>query len=51
MNPLESIARVTRRLRRLEVPHAFLGGAIVSLLVDDSELHQSRPTLDVDAII
>ena len=51
MNPLESIARVTRRLRRLEVPHAFLGGAIVSLLVDDSELHQSRPTLDVDAIV
>ena len=51
MNPLESIARVTRRLRRLEVPHAFLGGAIVSLLVDDLELHQSRPTLDVDAIV
>ena len=51
MNPLESIARVTRRLRRLEVPHAFLGGAIVSLLVDDPELHQSRPTLDVDAIV
>lgn len=51
MNPLESIARVTRRLRRLEVPHAFLGGAIVSLLVDDPELHQNRPTLDVDAIV
>jgi len=51
MSPVESIAMVTRRLKRLQVPHAFLGGAIVSLLVDDPELHQVRPTQDVDAIV
>jgi len=44
MSPVESIAMVTRRLKRRQVPHAFLGGAIVSLLIDDSELHQVRPT-------
>ena len=51
MNPLESIGRVTRRLKRLGVPHAFLGGAVVPLLVDDPELHQVRPTQDVDALV
>ena len=51
MSPVESIAMVTRRLKRLQVPHAFLGGAVVSLLVDDAELHQVRPTQDVDAIV
>lgn len=51
MNPIESIARVSRRLKRLEIPHAFLGGAIVSLLVDNPELHQIRPTQDVDALV
>ena len=51
MNPVESIARVTRRLKRLEIDHAFLGGAVVSLLVDDPVLHQIRPTQDVDALV
>jgi hypothetical protein len=51
MNPIESIAIVTRRLQRLNVPHAFLGGAIVPLLVDLPELHDARPTKDVDAIV
>ncbi len=51
MSPVESIAMVTRRLKRLQVPHAFLGGAVVSLLVDDPEMHQVRPTQDVDAIV
>src|ERR1017187_9370267 len=51
MSPVESIAMVTRRLKRLQVPHAFLGGAVVSMLVDDPEMHQVRPTQDVDAIV
>ncbi len=51
MTSLEAISRVTRRLKRLHVPHAFLGGAIVPLLVDDPALHQVRPTQDVDALV
>jgi hypothetical protein len=51
MNTVESIAIVTRHLKRLQVPHAFLGGAVVSLLVDAPDLHQIRPTLDVDALV
>ena len=51
MTSLEAIGRVTRRFKRLQVPHAFLGGAIVPLLVDDRELHQVRPTQDVDALV
>lgn len=51
MNPIESIAQVTRRFKELEIPHAFLGGAIVPLLVDDPDLHQVRPTQDVDTLV
>ncbi len=51
MSPVESIAIVTRRLQRLEVPHGFLGGSIVPLLMDHPELHEIRPTKDVDAIV
>jgi hypothetical protein len=42
---------VSRRLEKLGVEHAFLGGAIVPLLVDDPELHQVRPTQDVDTLV
>lgn len=51
MNLFESMALVSRRLNHLGVPYAFLGGSIVPLLVDDPNLHQIRPTLDVDIIV
>ena len=38
---LESIRIVARRLEPLEVPFAFLGGAVVCLLVDRPDLMES----------
>ncbi|MEI8342923.1 MAG: hypothetical protein WCH43_15480 [Verrucomicrobiota bacterium] len=42
---------VARRLEPLNVPFAFLGGAVVCLLVDHPELTEIRPTKDVDVIV
>jgi len=47
---LDAVARVARRLERLGIDHAFTGGAVVGLLLDNPELIQIRPTNDVDAI-
>lgn len=49
--PLESMRIVAARLRGLDVPFAFVGGAVVSVLVDDSSLTEIRPTKDVDVIV
>src|SRR5581483_5170708 len=49
--PLESIRIVARRLDPLNVPYAFVGGAVVCLLVDHPELTEVRPTKDVDVIV
>ena len=49
--PLESMRIVARRLEPLNIPFAFLGGAVVCLLVDSPELTEFRPTKDVDVIL
>lgn len=46
-----SLQAVSQRLSKLEVPFAFLGGAVVPLLVDDPSLMEFRPTDDVDVIV
>lgn len=48
---LESLKIVARRLEPTRVPFAFLGGSVVSLLVDDPGLIDFRPTDDVDTIV
>lgn len=50
-SPLESIHIVAHRLDALRIPYAFLGGAVMPLLVDDPTLTEFRPTKDVDAIV
>ena len=42
---------VARRLEPLGVPFAFLGGAVLGLMVDHPELMEIRPTKDVDVIV
>ena len=42
---------VARRLEPLNVPFAFVGGAVICLLVDHAELSEIRPTKDVDVIV
>ncbi len=42
---------VANRLDRLDLKYAFVGGAIVQLLVDEPGLSPARPTDDVDVII
>ena len=42
---------VAKRLEPLGVPFAFLGGAVLGLLVDHPELMEIRPTKDVDVIV
>jgi len=42
---------VAKRLDPLDVPFAFVGGAVVCLLVDDPSLTEIRPTKDVDLIV
>ena len=48
---IESMRIVARRLEPLGVPFAFLGGAVLGLLVDHPELMEIRPTKDVDVIV
>ena len=41
---------VTRRMLPLETSFAFVGGAVVPLLVDHPDLTEFRPTKDVDLV-
>jgi len=50
-SPIESMRIVAKRLEPLDVPFAFVGGAVVCLLVDDPNLVEIRPTKDVDVIV
>lgn len=49
--PLEEMRIVARRLEPLDVPFAFVGGAVMCLLVDHPEVTQFRRTKDVDVIV
>jgi predicted nucleotidyltransferase len=49
--PLEAMRIVAERLEPLHIPFAFVGGAVVCLLVDHPELTELRPTKDVDVIV
>lgn len=49
--PLEGMRIVAERLGPLHTPFAFVGGAVVGLLVDHPELAELRPTKDVDVIM
>lgn len=42
---------VAKRLEPLGMPFAFVGGAVVCVLVDHPELTEFRPTKDVDVIV
>jgi predicted nucleotidyltransferase len=49
--PLEAMRTAVRKLAPMEISYAFLGGAIVPLLLDNPRLTEFRPTKDVDAIV
>jgi predicted nucleotidyltransferase len=49
--PIEAMRIVATRLQAIEVPFAFVGGAVVAVLVDHPELTEIRPTKDVDVIV
>ena len=49
--PLEEMRIVAARLKPLDVPFAFIGGAVVCLLVDHPALTEFRRTKDVDVIV
>ena len=49
--PLEGMRIVAKRLEPLHTPFAFVGGAVVGLLVDHPDLTELRPTKDVDVIV
>jgi predicted nucleotidyltransferase len=49
--PLEEMRIVATRLQPLEVPFAFVGGAVMCLLVDHPELTDFRRTKDVDVVV
>jgi hypothetical protein len=51
MTPLESMRVVAGHFNSLDVPYTFLGAAVLSLLVDDPELSEIRPTKDVDLTV
>lgn len=51
MTPLESMRVVAGHFNALGVPYAFLGAAVLPLLVDDPELAEIRPTKDVDLTV
>ena len=42
---------VARRLQPLNVPFAFVGGAVMCVLVDHPEVTQFRRTKDVDVVV
>jgi hypothetical protein len=49
--PLEEMQIVAKRLEPLGVPFAFVGGAVMCLLVDNPKVIQFRRTKDVDVIV
>src|ERR1017187_1276495 len=49
--PLEEMRIVASRLKPLNVPFAFVGGAVMCLLVDHPELTDFRRTKDVDVVV
>src|SRR5277367_2717134 len=49
--PIEAMRIVATRLQEIDVPFAFVGGAVVGTLVDHPELTEIRPTKDVDVIV
>jgi predicted nucleotidyltransferase len=49
--PREEMQIVARRLAPLNVPFAFVGGAVMCLLVDHPEVTQFRSTKDVDVVV
>lgn len=51
LTSLESMRVVAARLEPIEIPFAFLGGAVICLLVDHPSLMEIRPTKDVDVIV
>lgn len=48
MTTLESMRLVATHFNELGVPYTFLGAATLPLLVDDAEVLEIRPTLDID---
>jgi hypothetical protein len=48
---LGALRAVAERLDGLGMEYAFLGGSIVTLLLDSPELSPARPTDDMDVII
>jgi hypothetical protein len=53
MSPLDlgALRTVADRFERLGLDYAFVGGSIVTLLLDDPALSPGRPTDDVDVIL
>jgi hypothetical protein len=49
--PREEMQIVARRLQALEVSFAFIGGAVMCLLVDHPDLTNFRKTKDVDVVV
>ncbi len=50
-SPIGAMKAVARVSNELEGNYAFLGGAVVNLLLDDPALSEVRPTKDVDVVI
>jgi hypothetical protein len=48
MTTIESMRIVARHFSTLELPHVFLGAAVLPLLVDNAEVLEIRPTKDID---
>ena len=48
---IEAIGIVSNRMEPLGLSFAFIGGAVLGLLVDDAKLSQVRSTKDVDVVV
>jgi hypothetical protein len=48
---LAALRAVADRLDRLQLDYAFVGGAVVNLLLDDAGSTPARPTEDIDVIL
>ena len=48
---VSSMQKIAEQLDQLGLDHAFLGGSVISLLLDHPELVSVRPTIDVDVVI
>lgn len=51
LSPIESMQIVARRFKPVGARFAFVGGAVIGLLVDHPALLELRPTKDVDLIV